>query len=108
MLLLVHRKCVLQSFMGSASTSPRYFPPEVEDAVCKTESKAQFLVHFLANPATLYPVLSTSIYTAPTSQQVIHSTPVVTQAGQVPCLVPDGAWGLKVSELVTQFLIPGH
>ena len=66
------------------------------------------LVRFLANPSTLSPELSTSIYTAPTSpieKQVIHSTLVVTQAEEL-CLVPVEALGLKVSA-VTQFLIPG-
>ena len=67
------------------------------------------LVRFPANPSTLFPVLSTSIYTAPTSpteKQVIHSTLVVTQAEEL-CLVPVEALGPKVSA-VTQFLLQGH
>ena len=86
--------------------------PEAEHAV-KMIQRSNFLSIFLSifSPfqQPFYPVILISIYTVPTSQRVIHSTPVVTQAGQVSCLVQEvGAWGLKVSESVQQFLIQDH
>ena len=67
------------------------------------------LDRFLANPSTLSPEFSASIYTAPispTETRVTHSTLVVRQAGGL-CLVPVEALVPRVS-VVTQFLLQDH